>query len=254
MCGRFATGLIAGHLDTAAWLDIERDAPRPDWTEDWVASGDETRAPLLPVIPAGDWPRPSWNVAPTQHAAIVVSDETGVARRKVLSARWGLVPRWWRKSLAELKASTFNARSEEAAGKPMFRDACAQTRCLVPALGYYEWTGKARAKTPWFVSPQSNRPGLCFAGLWAEAVVDGQTIRSFTILTTAANDATAHLHPRAPVVVAEDDWEAWLTGGAGAHLMRPLDATRTEVREVHRDVGNVRNDRPDLIEAVGLGL
>ena len=43
--------------------------------------------------------------------------------RQVATARWGLIPRWWRKPLVEMKASTFNARSEEAAQKPMFRDA-----------------------------------------------------------------------------------------------------------------------------------
>ncbi|MEO1531896.1 MAG: SOS response-associated peptidase [Pseudomonadota bacterium] len=258
MCGRFATGLIAGHLDTANWLDIERDAPPPDWAADstggWGHAGGAPSADRLDVMPAGAWPAPSWNVAPTQRVAIVVPGGGEEGPRRVLSARWGLVPRWWRKPLAELKASTFNARSEEAYGKPMFRDAWKHGRCLVPALGYYEWTGKAGAKTPWFVAPQTNRPGLVFAGLWAEATVDGARLTSFTILTTAANEATKHLHPRAPVVLEEADWADWLAGRAGEALMAPLDAGRTMVSEVGRDVGNVRHDRPDLIEPVGLGL
>ncbi|MEO1457342.1 MAG: SOS response-associated peptidase [Pseudomonadota bacterium] len=258
MCGRFATGLIPGQNDTADWLDIERHAPAPDWYEaaDWPS--------LTP--PAGPWPRPSWNVAPTQEVPIVVAPaaregagegtaEGAEAPRRLLAARWGLVPRWWSKSLKELRASTFNARSEEAAGKPMFRDAWARGRCLVPALGYYEWSGKGAAKTPWFVTERNNRPGICFAGLWATATVEGVRLVSVTILTTAAGAATAALHPRSPVVLAPEDWAAWLGHeGDAASLMRPIPDARIEIREVSRDVGNVRNNRPDLVEPVGLGL
>ncbi|MEM6677067.1 MAG: SOS response-associated peptidase [Pseudomonadota bacterium] len=246
MCGRFATGLIAGHLDTADWLDIERDAPAPDWIE----TGDFS----LDAPPAGPWPRPSWNVAPTQPVAIVIAGREPGAPRRLRTARWGLVPRWWSKPLSELRASTFNARSEEAAAKPMFRDAWKTGRCLVPALGYYEWTGKAGAKTPWFVAPQTNRPGLCFAGLWAQATVDGAPLTSVTILTCAAGAATKALHPRAPVALASDCWDAWLSGSAGVELMHPWPDERTTVHEVGRDVGNVRHDRPDFIDPVGLGL
>ncbi|MEO1722667.1 MAG: SOS response-associated peptidase [Pseudomonadota bacterium] len=262
MCGRFATGLIAGHLDTASWLDIERDAPAPDWAEGWGLSADDPSAARLDVMPAGAWPAPSWNVAPTQTVGIVVGQtDTDMGRgrgsaepRKVVAARWGLVPGWWRKPLTELRVSTFNARSEEAAGKPIFRDAWRHGHCLVPALGYFEWTGRTGAKTPWFVAAETNRPGLVFAGLWAEAAIAGEKITSFTILTTAANEATSHLHPRAPVALREADWGAWLSGALTGVPMSPLEARRTRVVEVARDVGQVRNDRPDLIEAVGLGL
>ncbi|MEM6489742.1 MAG: SOS response-associated peptidase [Pseudomonadota bacterium] len=249
MCGRFASALIAGAAGTADWLRIERDAPPPDWLDDWVGDADR---PALAVAPAGPWPAPSWNVAPTQRVAIAVPGATAEAPRRVLAARWGLVPRWWRKPLAELKASTFNARSEEAAGKPMFRDAWARARCLIPAAGYYEWTGKAGAKTAWFISAESNRPGLAFAGLWAQATVDGQKLVSCTILTTAAGPATAHLHPRSPVVLEEADFEAWL--GFGEVAMAPIPDARTRVHEVDAAVGRVANNRPGLIEPVGLGL
>ncbi|MEL6266232.1 MAG: SOS response-associated peptidase [Pseudomonadota bacterium] len=256
MCGRFAIALIAGHADTAEWLRIERDAPPPDWLDGWPP---DPAWPSPDQPPAGPWPRPSWNIAPTQSIAAITAGETPDAPRRVIAARWGLVPRWWNKPLAAFKATTFNARSEEAAGKPMFRDAWARARCLIPAAGYYEWTGKAGAKTPWYITRRSNRPGLCFAGLWAEARVDGARLVSATILTTAAGEATRHLHPRSPVVLEEEDFDAWLTGGAGeggeaAALMRPIEDARTVVQEVDRAVGNVRNDDPGMVAPVGLGL
>jgi putative SOS response-associated peptidase YedK len=47
--------------------------------------------------------------------------------------RWGLVPWWWKKPLKQLTAS-FNARAETIADKPMFRDAFARHRCIIPGL------------------------------------------------------------------------------------------------------------------------
>jgi putative SOS response-associated peptidase YedK len=223
MCGRFAVGEI-DRVAWADWLGVDQDSP---------------------------WPAPSWNVAPTQTAAIVVA---GGGRRRLLAARWGLVPRWWRKPLAELRAATFNARAEEAAAKPMFGDAWARARCLVPCIGYYEWSGLPAARRAWFITLRTNAPGFCLAGLWARATVEGLPLPSFTVLTCPAGPATRELHPRSPVVVAEADWERWLAGGAdGARLMRPAPDERVEIREVGLAVGNVRNDGPGLVAPLSAG-
>ena len=220
MCGRFAVGDTRGE-DWADWLGIDRDSA---------------------------WPDPSWNVAPTQIAGIVGK---GRDRRGLALARWGLVPHWWRKPLAEFRATTFNARSEEAAEKPMFRDAWRKGRCLVPAIGYYEWSGKAGAKRAYFITRQGNAPGFCMAGLWARAVIEGEALFSFTILTCAAGEATRHLHPRSPVVLDETDWDRWLDPDAqAADLMQPIADERVRAVEVDPAVGNVRSQGPKLIEPI----
>lgn len=226
MCGRFAVG-----------------APDPAVWADWLGLAD----------PGEGWPEPSWNVAPTQEAAIVVAGEAGRTLRR---ARWGLVPRWWRKPLSELRASTFNARSEDAHAKPMFRDAWKHARCLVPALGYYEWTGRPGQKRAFFVTLAGNAPGLCLAGLWAVARPEGeaQPLVSFTVLTTGAGEATRHLHPRTPVILPEEAWADWLAGGDGRGLMVAPPDERVLVREVDPRVGRVAENGPELIEGVGLGL
>ena len=68
--------------------------------------------------------------------------------------RWGLVPSWWKKPLRDLP-STFNARAETVAEKPMFRSAFKSRRCVIPAPGFYEWTGAKGAKTPHYFSARS---------------------------------------------------------------------------------------------------
>jgi putative SOS response-associated peptidase YedK len=135
----------------------------------------------------------------------------------LVQARWGLVPRWWGKPLSKFRVTTFNARSETVASKPIFRDAWRLGRCLVPAIGYYEWVreqpGKAGAKRAFYITVKGNAPGFCMAGLWAQAVIGGEKLLSFTILTCPAGSATRHLHPRSPVVLAESDWDIWLAAG-----------------------------------------
>jgi len=227
MCGRFAVG----DPEVAAW-------------EGWLEA---------PMPDADARPAPSWNVAPTDPALILALDREGA--RRIRTARWGLVPHWWKKPLAEMKAATFNARSEEAAEKPMFWTAWQHARCLVPALGYYEWTGKAGAKQPWFISMERNTPGICFAGLWARAEVDGALLESFTILTCPAGTATRDLHPRQPVILAEAAWADWLAeGDPEGRLMQAQAQERITWQMVDRAVGNTRNDGPELIEPIGLGL
>jgi putative SOS response-associated peptidase YedK len=52
-------------------------------------------------------------------------------------------------------------------------------------------------------------------------------IRSFTIVTTSANDMMAPIHDRMPVMIPEDAWERWLDPARteGAALGEPRDCS-----------------------------
>jgi putative SOS response-associated peptidase YedK len=60
--------------------------------------------------------------------------------------------------------TTFNARSEGAASSATFREAMGSQRCLVPADGWYEWTGEKYPKTKWLFE-REDADWFCFAGL-----------------------------------------------------------------------------------------
>jgi putative SOS response-associated peptidase YedK len=83
-------------------------------------------------------------------------------RELVRGVRWGLIPNWWKKPLKDLPA-TFNARVETVSEKPMFRGAYVNRRCVVPASGFYEWTGPKGAKQPHIFVDAQGQPILALA-------------------------------------------------------------------------------------------
>ena len=107
--------------------------------------------------------QPHYNIAPTMTVDVIRLDESG--KRELVPMRWGLIPAWWTKSLKEIPA-TFNARAESVADKPMFRDAFRGKRCIIPASGFYEWTGDKGNKQPHLFTAADGSPILAFAGLW----------------------------------------------------------------------------------------
>lgn len=156
-----------------------------------------------------------FNVKPTQDILIAAKSPL-----EGMIARWGLVPSWHKGSLQDWKATTFNARLEEARDKPTFRAVWRFGRCLVPAAGYFEWVGDKAPKQPHFIASGSNEETLWFAGLASR----WNGLLTCTIMTRPANDQVAALHPRMPVCLDLAEREAWLAGsddtglGAGARL------------------------------------
>lgn len=221
MCGRFFRHGVTW-ADYRAWLNL---VP-PDETEP---------------------PEPTYNAAPGSYQPIIRMTRNGTA--ELAPAMWGLVPSWWKKPLKEKTFTTFNAKSETAAEKPVFRGAFRHHRCLVPVSGYYEWTGRAGAKTPFAVGLR-NRRHFCLAGLYDVAHIDGSELHSFTILTTTPNDATASLHHRMPVILHQADFERWLDTDNRKvdDLFEPFPSTDVHVWPVDPAVGNVRNNYPALAE------
>ncbi|MCD2499231.1 MULTISPECIES: SOS response-associated peptidase [Microbacterium] len=222
--------------------------------------GSELVSVLRVDLVAENLPAPSWNVAPTAQAAIVLdSVKTEPPTRRLESARWGLVPSWAKDP--SVGARAFNARSEELEDKPMFRSAFENRRAVIPASGYYEWHTGPEGKQPYYIHPADDEP-LFFAGLyewWRDpAKADDDPTRwllSFTILTRASAGPLADIHDRMPVVLDVDYADAWLDPTVdyqrdvlqAAYDAAPELSDTFEIRPVGSAVGNVRNDSPSLI-------
>lgn len=199
---------------------------------------------------------PRYNVAPTDEVPAVA---VAGGRTVLGTLRWGLVPPW--AGDPRVGSRMINARAESIHDKPAFRRAFARRRCLMPADGFYEWeVGPGGVRRPWYFRHRDGEP-LALAAVWESWVGNtgpdpaDRRLVSCAIVTAAANDTVAPVHPRMPVVLDRATWEAWLDPeceGSSLHgLLAPAPPDLLEAVPVGRQVNAVTNDGPELIEAVG---
>ncbi len=169
--------------------------------------------------------------------------------REMALVRWGLIPSWV-KDPREF-STMINARSETAEDKPSFRGSLRHRRCVVPADGFYEWTGNAGAKQPHLIAPKTKEP-LAFAGLWEHWLgADGSEIETMAILTTAANGDMSGLHDRMPLILQPDHFDVWLDCASGSAediraLLAPPPVGILAHRTATTALNNPRNEGVDL--------
>jgi putative SOS response-associated peptidase YedK len=187
------------------------------------------------------------NIAPTTTVRVIVNRGAG---REFVEMRWGLIPAWWSKKANEVGA-TFNARGEEAAGKPMFRSSFNKRRCIIPASGFFEWTGPKEDRQPHYFTA-SNGKILAFAGLWDRWTdkATGEDVLSCTIITTASSKWMSQFHNRMPAVLGEKDFDAWLDGSAGPEVLKaaPDDFLREHLVSKRVNKIGAGDDDPTTIE------
>ena len=211
MCGRYANHVGAMH----GWTDI-----------------------------LSDWPcgvQLGFNIAPT----LLIPSFTVNGGEAM---RWGLLPSWVQQ--VNSSYSTFNARLKTVAEKPAFRHAWkTRQRCMIPALGYYEWCNTEGGKQPYFVRRRDGSP-IVFAGLYEPAH------RSFpsscTVLTRPSEGALEPLYHAMPVMINPQHAERWMYGD----YQDALDvAWRTyedeyEYYPVSTEVNKVANQGEHLMEPI----
>lgn len=145
----------------------------------------------LPGFPEGL--RESWNLLPGARTPMLRRQDGG---RRVDLARWGLTPAW----LTDLSRTPAHARLETVDRQPLFREAFAGRRCLIPANGFFEWRGVR--KRPYWLSVAE--PLLFFAAVWEAYPVADTEYLSFAVITRAAGEQ------RRPVILDTGQQEAWL--------------------------------------------
>ena len=211
---------------------------------------------------------PSWTVGPTG-TVLAVADVTegghsagaGI-HRELGQYQWGLVP-WWAKD-PTVGNRAFNARAETVASKPSFQEAFTSRRLAVVADGFYEWKpGPGTTKQPYYFTRSDGRP-LALAGLWETwwggpgarmtPKEERTVLRTCTVITTEAGPDMGDIHRRMPVVLEPEVLDEWLDPANKdkpdlQSLLVPSPGGTLVHRAVGREVGNVRNDGPELIEA-----
>lgn len=242
MCGRFAVD-----KSTNDYLEGLVDEHGPGAIRDWQQY----------------WP-PNYNVAPTDRVA-VAREVDGV--RSIAGVRWGMV---------SSSSPTFgggkpviNARIETVATNGLFKRSFATRRCVVPALGYYEWQQRDDGKQPFFIRQRGGEPmGLAgIVGAWRDHSKDDDDPDawrlSMSVITLDAHVTPGEVHDRMPAFLHPEAVDDWLGDTlATPELLRLLDgssaamADTLEFYEVSRSVNKVQvskgvaNNGPELIEPV----
>jgi putative SOS response-associated peptidase YedK len=196
-----------------------------------------------------------YNIAPTQPIAVVCRDRQGARRFRLM--RWGLLPPFVKDP--KKFPTLINARFEEVLQKPSFRNAMRWRRCLIPADGFYEWTGPKGKRRPFHLRPREPRL-IAFAGLyerWQDP--QGGEVDTVAILTCPANGTVAALHDRMPVVLDPEHFEAWLdvegtTAQEALAILRPVPDDLFEAVELHPKINDSRKDEPGIQEPLQLTL
>jgi putative SOS response-associated peptidase YedK len=167
----------------------------------------EFSALKLPLSWSGGAPNlePRDSIRPTDPAPIVTGSPEGAELKQL---RWGFVQPG--------RPPIINFRSE---GRRF-----PTGRCLIPADGFYEFTGTKYPKTKWLFTRADGGDFFCFAGLVRED--------RFTLLTTEPCADVAPYHDRQVVILPRTQWADWLGPAETLPSLRPLPAGSLKVEKI----------------------
>lgn len=149
---------------------------------------------------------PAWNVSPGSYRPVMHLED---GERRIDDVFWSYRARW-----AEGKLPVMvNARMDKLTNrywKPLLK----KGRAIVPAEGWYEWTGEKGKKQPWHIHRKDRAPLFLLAlanfGSLSEDRAENRAEAGFVLVTDAADEGMLDIHDRRPVVLDAADAALWL--------------------------------------------
>lgn len=190
-----------------------------------------------------------YNVAPSTRVEIIRQAGDGLYVDRV---KWGWAPFWAKGK----RPAPINARAETVVTGNFFKSLWPSGRALAPANGWFEWIPDPtdpKRKQPYYITSADGKP-LFFAAL-AEVHhgVEPDERDGFVVITAAADQGLLDIHDRKPLVLTPEvarDWISPITSTERAEeIVRTGCRTADDFKwhAVRREVGNVRNQGPELI-------
>lgn len=199
---------------------------------------------------ASNYPR-RYNAAPSQELLVIrrnrETDEVSID-----PLRWGLIPYWCKDPKGGRKP--INAKAETVARLPMFRDAYARRRCILPVDGFFEWRAikGLEAKQPFAIAMRDGSP-FGIAGIWEnwKDPASGEWQRTFAIITVSPNELLAQIHDRMPAILDRADCDRWLGDESDPHdLLRSFPSDLMRMWPISARVNKQANDEPSILDPV----
>jgi putative SOS response-associated peptidase YedK len=188
-----------------------------------------------------------YNIAPGQKVLVVPNRQPRIFDYY----HWGLLPSW-AKEPKKIKRM-INARAETIFEKPFFAGSIRSKRCLVPADGFYEWKREGQQKTPFRIQLKGNKL-FAFAGIYDVWQGREEEIKTFSLITTAANSLVANVHHRMPVILRSQQEAVWLDPNTDEDeikkMLVPFADEKMEMHQISKAVNNPQNDDPRIIQPI----
>jgi putative SOS response-associated peptidase YedK len=194
---------------------------------------------------------PRYNAAPSQEL-LVIRQNHKTGERSMDLIKWGLIPHWCQDPKGGTKP--INAKAESASRLPMFKDAYAVRRCIVPVDGFFEWRAikGARARQPYAIALNDGSPfGL--AGLWENWRNPNteEWERTCAIITVPSNELVGQIHNRMPAILEPKSYNRWLGVERDPHeLLIRYPSERMTIWPISTRVNKPENDDPSLLDRV----
>lgn len=134
-----------------------------------------------------------------------------------------------------------NARSEDVHQRPMFRALADRQRCVLPALGYYEWRDADHLRH--LIRRDGGEP-FYLAGLYRR---DDQGKLRFVVLTRAAFGEHARIHSRMPCLLfSKEEARQWISGAMPPEIFSADLSEKLQIEA--QGAEQMRMDLSDLLE------
>jgi len=174
----------------------------------------------------------------------LVMHQLGDGSNQIDRLFWGYKPGWYKRS------PVINARLDTILKKsPMWRGLLGK-RVLVPADGWFEWTGETGDKQPWFIHAKDGEP-IYMAAItaWQPGKADDAE-HGFAIVTDASAGGMVDIHDRRPVVLTPDAAREWASPKTDIEAaLELLSTARPETaftwHPVTRQMSNVKYQAPN---------
>lgn len=208
-----------------------------------LATSKEKLQQQLPFVEATETLRVSYNIAPTQHAYAVTNEQP----ERLQYITWGLVPHWSKDG--KKTGRLINARLEGIETKPSFRIPVRKRRCLVPADSFYEWRREGTQKIPYRIFLKSGDL-MIFAGIWDVWYSGDYGLKTFSIVTSDANEEVSHIHNRMPLILTSlEAQKKWLEADDLDEILSLMETPADGILNKYRvsdQVNSVVNNAPEL--------
>jgi putative SOS response-associated peptidase YedK len=196
----------------------------------------------------GDY-APAYNACPgVPH--LVLREQDGVPSAEMVP--WRYLSPWAKKQGMQ---PAINAKREKLLGG-YYRPLMKAGRVIVPADGWYEWSGKPGAKQPWYIKAKNDAPLFLAALTNHHPGQPDPEGAGFVIVTDDAAGGMVDVHARRPVALAAADALLWLDPDLPYDQAEQI-ARTSELREdyfewypVSTEVNRPGRQDPALIEPI----